>query len=53
VGEAWPGFPSEDAIADTARMNAFFETVIRPRIPEYYWIHKRFKNRPDGEKSIY
>jgi KDO2-lipid IV(A) lauroyltransferase len=53
VGEAWPGFPSEDAIADTARMNAFFETVIRPRIAEYYWIHKRFKNRPDGEKSIY
>ena len=53
VGKPWPNFPSEDPVADTARMNAYFEEVIRPRIPEYYWIHKRFKNRPDGQPSIY
>lgn len=53
VGKPWPNFPSDDPVADTARMNAYFEEVIKPRIPEYYWIHKRFKNRPDGQPSIY
>jgi KDO2-lipid IV(A) lauroyltransferase len=46
-------FPSEDVVADTRRMNAFFESVIRPRIAEYYWVHKRFKTRPPGEPSVY
>ena len=46
-------FPTDDVIADTRRMNAFFETVIAPRITEYYWVHKRFKTRPDGEPGVY
>ena len=53
IGEPWPNFPTDDPVADTARMNQYFEAVIRPRIPEYYWIHKRFKNRPEGQASIY
>ena len=53
IGEPWPNFPTDDPVADTARMNEYFEAVIRPRIPEYYWIHKRFKNRPEGQSSIY
>jgi KDO2-lipid IV(A) lauroyltransferase len=20
---------------------------------QYYWVHKRFKTRPEGEKSVY
>ena len=53
VGKPWPNFPSNDPVADTARMNQYLEEVIRPRIPEYYWVHKRFKNRPEGQASIY
>lgn len=46
-------FPTDDVVADTRRMNAFFESVIRPRIAEYYWVHKRFKTRPEGEPNPY
>jgi KDO2-lipid IV(A) lauroyltransferase len=47
------GFPSNDSIADTARLNAIYEAEIRQHISEYYWVHKRFKNRPDGQASPY
>ncbi|TWG87598.1 KDO2-lipid IV(A) lauroyltransferase [Cupriavidus gilardii J11] len=50
---AWDNYPGDSVTADTRRMNAFFEDCIRPRIPEYYWVHKRFKNRPPGEPGIY
>jgi KDO2-lipid IV(A) lauroyltransferase len=46
-------FPSEDIKADTARLNQYFESAIRLRPAEYYWVHKRFKNRPPGEASPY
>lgn len=46
-------FPSDDPVADTARLNSLFEVEIRQHIPEYYWVHKRFKNRPQGEISPY
>lgn len=46
-------FPTDDVMADTRRMNAFFESVIEPRISEYYWVHRRFKTRPPGEPSVY
>lgn len=46
-------FPSDDPIADTARLNAIFEAEIRKRPAEYYWVHKRFKNRPEGQISPY
>ena len=49
----WPNFPSDDPVADTAYMNAFFEEQIRLHIPEYWWLHKRFKNRPEGEPGFY
>jgi KDO2-lipid IV(A) lauroyltransferase len=47
------GFPSEDPIVDTARLNAIYEAEIRQHIAEYYWVHKRFKNRPNGQASPY
>lgn len=53
VFEAWKNYPSGDETADARRMNAFLEEQI-PRIPEqYYWVHKRFKTRPEGEPSVY
>ena len=50
---AWDNFPTDDHIADTARMNRELEMAIRTMIPQYYWVHKRFKTRPDGQASLY
>jgi KDO2-lipid IV(A) lauroyltransferase len=47
------GFPSDDPIADTARLNAIYEAEVSQHVAEYYWVHKRFKNRPDGQVSPY
>lgn len=49
----WENYPGASVTDDTRRMNAFFEEAIRPRITEYYWVHKRFKHRPPGEPEIY
>jgi len=38
---------------DTAHLNELLEQWIRPRAAQYYWVHRRFKNRPDGETSPY
>lgn len=48
-----PGFPSDDALADTAAMNRWIESEIRRNPTQYLWVHKRFKTRPPGEPSLY
>jgi len=53
VWPAWDGFPSEDIVADTALMNARLQGYIDPMPDQYYWVHKRFKSRPEGEHSPY
>ncbi len=53
IGEAWTDFPGESIEADTRRMNAFIEAAVREMPEQYYWVHKRFKTRPPGEKSVY
>ncbi|MDB5963810.1 MAG: lipid biosynthesis acyltransferase, partial [Polaromonas sp.] len=50
---AWANFPTDDAVADTALMNARLQEYIRTMPAQYYWVHKRFKTRPDGEASLY
>jgi KDO2-lipid IV(A) lauroyltransferase len=47
------GFPSADIDADTARVNACIERMVRDAPAQYLWIHKRFKTRPDGAPKIY
>jgi Kdo2-lipid IVA lauroyltransferase/acyltransferase len=47
----WPafdGFPSADAAADTARVMAGIEAMVRAAPAQYLWIHRRFKRQPDG-----
>jgi len=48
---AWTDFPTHDVEADTRRMNAFIEDRIREMPEEYFWVHKRFKTRPEGKKG--
>ena len=50
---AWENFPSGDLAADTRRMNAFIEDRVREMPEQYYWLHKRFKTRPQGEPRFY
>ena len=50
---AWAEFPTEDVEADTARMNRELEAAIAAMPGQYYWVHKRFKTRPEGEPSVY
>jgi len=47
------GFPTADTEADTRRMNAYIESEILKRMPQYLWVHKRFKTRPPGEPGFY
>ncbi len=46
-------FPSDDPQADTARINALIERMVREAPEQYLWIHKRFKSRPAGAEKIY
>lgn len=51
---AWENFPTDDVAADTRRMNAFIEDRVREMPSQYFWLHKRFKTRPEGAKgSLY
>ena len=49
----WTDFPTDDPLADTARMNAWIESEIRRLPAQYLWVHKRFKTRPQGEDTLY
>ena len=49
----WDDFPTDDAVADTARMNRWIEEQVRDMPDQYFWVHKRFKTRPAGEPSLY
>jgi KDO2-lipid IV(A) lauroyltransferase len=50
---AWPGFPSDDLEADTVRMNLHLQAIIDTMPDQYFWVHKRFKDRPPGAPSVY
>ena len=50
---AWENYPSGDDIADTRRMNEFIEQRVLEMPEQYFWLHKRFKTRPEGEKRFY
>ena len=49
----WDNYPGPDMVAATRRMNEFIEERVREAPAEYFWTHKRFKTRPNGEPSLY
>lgn len=54
VGPPVDDFPGDDAPETaTARLNRLIESEVRPDPAQYYWVHRRFKTRPDGEAGFY
>ncbi|MBT0569464.1 lipid A biosynthesis acyltransferase [Curvibacter sp. CHRR-16] len=45
---AWKDYPTGDLEADTCAMNQRLEQWINAMPAQYYWVHKRFKDRPPG-----
>jgi len=50
---ALENFPTDDQAADAARINALLAEWIRKAPEQYYWVHRRFKNRPDPWPNPY
>jgi KDO2-lipid IV(A) lauroyltransferase len=53
VHEAWRDFPTDDPVADTALMNLRLQGWIDAMPDQYFWVHKRFKDRPPGQPPVY
>jgi len=49
----WENYPGEDMVEATRFMNSFIEKEIMKTPAEYFWAHRRFKTRPEGEASVY
>ena len=49
----WCDFPSADVVADTALMNQRLQSYIDAMPDQYFWVHKRFKDRPPGAAAPY
>lgn len=44
---AFEAFPSDDLASDTQRINDTIEAWAREYPEQYFWIHRRFRTRPD------
>jgi KDO2-lipid IV(A) lauroyltransferase len=42
-----------DIFANTAMFNKILEGFIRRNPDQWFWVHRRWKNRPEGERPIY
>jgi KDO2-lipid IV(A) lauroyltransferase len=47
------GNEESDVVENTARFTRVIEDFIRAHPDQWLWIHKRWKTRPPGEKSLY
>ena len=46
-------FPSDDPVADTKRYVEILEEQIRLCPEQYFWVHRKFKNLPEGHPDYY
>jgi len=56
IGEPVPlmktGDREQDILANTARYTKIIEEQIRRHPDQWFWLHKRWKSRPPGERSL-
>ncbi len=50
---AFEDFPSDDPVADTRRYIEVLEEHVRSCPDQYFWIHRKFKDLPDGYPDYY
>ncbi len=46
-------FPIGDDLKDAELINGIIEKLILIKPEQYLWVHRRFKNRPEGESNLY
>ncbi|VAW58625.1 Lipid A biosynthesis lauroyl acyltransferase [hydrothermal vent metagenome] len=46
-------FPTDNTDDDALLVNQTLEHLILQNPEQYLWVHKRYKNRPEGEPAIY
>lgn len=47
-------FPGEGSLEEaTERINRLIEDWVRLDPAQYYWVHRRYKTRPEGEPRLY
>ena len=50
---AFDDFPSDDPVADTKRYIELLEQHVRTCPEQYFWVHRKFKDLPDGYPDYY
>lgn len=50
---ALEGFPGDDLVTATRRLNQFMEQQVILAPDQYLWVHRRFKTRPAGCEPLY
>ncbi len=50
---AFDDFPGDDPVADTRRYIEALETHVGSCPEQYFWIHRKFKDLPDGYPDYY
>lgn len=50
--KAWDNYPTGNLENDVIRMNKFIENVVKYKLPQYFWLHKRFKTQPGLERGF-
>ena len=53
VMPSWSDFPGTDVTHDALRMNQRLEGFINTMPSQYFWVHRRFKDRPPGVAGVY
>jgi KDO2-lipid IV(A) lauroyltransferase len=50
---ALENFPTSDTTADAIRLNKILERHVRECPDQYFWTHRKFKNRPGDLADVY
>jgi len=53
MGERLTDFPTGDDVTDATTINRTIEAEVIRHPEQYLWMHRRFKTRPEGERSFY
>lgn len=47
------GFLSGDDVQDVSALHQILESAIAQAPAQYWWVHRRFKDRPEGTEALY